>query len=434
MRIHKPTPVVASAAGADKVKRRSVLIGGGALALAGIGTWAARPEEMGAMHDGYFNGLAAALKRAGLGKPVLVVDRRRLEANIAAIRRSTDAAKLPLRVVAKSLPAPQLLDTILRGMGSQRLMVFSADMLRQLLPLHPQADYLGGKPLPVSEFLRVVSDPRADPGPRMQWLIDTPQRLSQYAEAAKARGMALRVNLEIDVGLHRGGFADGAALAEALGLARAAGIEVTGLMGYEPHVPKMPDADAAWADAQGAYAKAIAVLKAAGHDPARLTLNSAGSPTFRRHCQGTVANEVSVGSAFVKPGDFDYDDLADLTPAAFIATPVLKASADQPLPGIEALSGAMHWWDRNTTRGFFIHGGHWLAKPVSPAGLQYSRLMGRSSNQELLTGSPRIDLKPDDTVFLRPDQSEALFLQFGDIAVYDGREIAELWPTLPVSA
>ena len=416
------------------MKRRSVLIGGGALALAGIGTWAARPEEMGAMHDSYFNGLAAALKRAGLNKPVLVVDRQRLEANIAAIRQSTAAAGLPLRVVAKSLPSPRLLDAVMRGMGTQRLMVFSADMLRQLLPLYPEADYLGGKPLPFSEFLRVVSDPATDPGPRMQWLIDTPQRLREYAEAAKARGMALRVNFEIDVGLHRGGFADGAALAEALALAKAAGVEVAGLMGYEPHVPKMPDADAAWADAQGAYAKAIAVCREAGLDPSRLTLNSAGSPTFRRHCRGTVANEVSVGSAFVKPGDFDYEDLADLVPAAFIATPVLKASADQPLPGIEALSGAMHWWDRNTTRGFFIHGGHWLAKPVSPPGLQYSKLMGRSSNQELLTGSTRIDLKPDDTVFLRPDQSEALFLQFGDLAVYDGREIAESWPSLPVSA
>lgn len=416
------------------MKRRTVLIGGGALALAGIGTLAMRPEERGAMHDPYSNGLAAALKRAGLNRPTLVIDRARLAANIAAVRKSVDTAKLPLRVVAKSLPAPGLLSAILTGMGTQRLMVFSAEMLRQLLPLHPQADYLGGKPLPVSEFIRVSSDAAIDPGPRMQWLIDTPQRLREYAEAAKARGITLRASLEIDVGLHRGGFADPQALAEAVTFAKAAGVEIAGLMGYDPHVPKMPSPDSAWADAQGAYTKAVDVLKGAGFDPAKLTLNGAGSPTFRRHCKGTVANEVSVGSAFVKPGDFDYDDLTDMAPAAFIATPVLKASTDQPLPGVEALSGAMHWWDRNTTRGFFIHGGHWLAKPVSPQGLEYSKLFGRSSNQELLTGSNRITLKPDDTVFLRPDQSEALFLQFGDIAVYGDGEIADLWPTLPVSA
>lgn len=413
------------------MKRRTMMIGGGAMALGGIGAMLARPAERGGMHDAYFAGLSAALKRAGLMRPTLVIDRGRLLANVAAIRKSTDAAKLPLRVVAKSLPAPQLLGTIMAGMETERLMVFSAEMLLQLAPLHPEADYLLGKPLPVSEFMRVNSA-RADLP--VQWLIDTPARLAQYIEAAKARDIPLRVNFEIDVGLHRGGFSDPKVLAEALHKAQAARVQVAGLMGYDPHVPKMPSPDKAWAGSQRAYAGMIAAVKGTGLDPAKLTLNSAGSPTFRRHCAGTVANEVSVGSAFVKPGDFDYPDLADLMPAAFIATPVIKASRDQALPGVEALSGAMHWWDRNTQRGVFIHGGHWLAKPVSPPGLQYSKLFGRSSNQELLTGSKLIDLKPDDHVFLRPDQSEALFLQFGDIAVFDGQQIAETWPTLPISA
>ncbi len=416
------------------MKRRAALIGGGALVVAGIGAWGLRPTEVGAMHDPYFRTLAAALQRAGIFRPVLVIDRQRLEANIRAIRASVDQAKLPLRVVAKSLPAPQLLDSIMTGTGSGRLMIFSGEMLLHLMPLHPQADMLLGKPLPVAEFVRVADQAGPEAAGRVQWLIDTPERLAAYAQAAKARGLALQVNFEIDIGLRRGGFADAAALAQAAESARADGIGIAGLMGYDPHVPKMPRPDSAYAESQSAYEAAIGVLRDAGLDPAALTLNAAGSPTFRRHCKATVANEVSVGSAFVKPGDFDYADLEDLVPAAFIATPVLKADHNQTLPGIEAFSGAMHWWDRNTTRGFFIHGGHWLAKPVSPSGLAYSKLFGRSSNQELLTGSSRIDLGPGDTVFLRPDQSEALFLQFGDIAVYDGREISGTWPTLPVSA
>ena len=417
------------------MKRRTMIIGGGALALGGIGTMLARPAERGAMHEAYFAGLSAALKRAGLMRPTLVIDQGRLLANIAAIRKSTVAAKLPLRVVAKSLPSPRLLETIMTGMETQRLMVFSAEMLLQLVTLHADGDYLMGKPVPVSEFIRVAEKAGAEAAAQVQWLINTPQRLSQYIEAANARGIQLRINFEIDVGLHRGGFADPQTLSEALRTAQAAPVQVAGLMGYDPHVPKMPSADKAWAGSQQAYAAMIAVLRAGGlTNSTTLTLNGAGSPTFRRHCAGTVANEVSVGSAFVKPGDFDYPDLADLLPAAFIATPVIKASQDQALPGVEALSGAMHWWDRNTQRGFFIHGGHWLAKPVSPPGLQYSKLFGRSSNQELLTGSKLVDLKPDDHVFLRPDQSEALFLQFGDIAVYDGQQIAETWPTMPISA
>ena len=126
--------------------RRTMIAGGGALALAGIGTMLARPAERGGMHEAYFAGLSAALKRAGLMRPTLVIDRGRLAANVAAVRKSVDTAKLPLRVVAKSLPSPRLLDAIMTGMGSQRLMVFSADMLLQLFALHPEADYLMGMP------------------------------------------------------------------------------------------------------------------------------------------------------------------------------------------------------------------------------------------------------------------------------------------------
>ncbi|UIP07818.1 alanine racemase [Erythrobacter sp. SDW2] len=418
-----------------RLSRRGLLISGGVVAVAGIGTMLARPAVGGGMHDPYYSALAKALREAGLMRPTLVIDRARLDANIAAIRQSTDAAGLPLRVVAKSLPSPQLLAHVMQGMGTDRMMVFSAEMLLQLIPLQPQASALMGKPLPVSEFVRVTEAVGSEATGRVQWLIDTPQRLEEYTTAAKARGVPLQVSFEIDVGLHRGGFADAAMLTDVARKAQANGATIAGLMGYDPHVPKMPSPDSAYEASQGAYSTAIAALKNAGiADPGALTLNSAGSPTFRWHCRSTVANEVSVGSAFVKPGDFDYDDLGDLLPAAFIATPVLKRDGDLQLPGLEPLSGPMHWFDRNTERGFFVHGGHWLAKPVSPPGLQYSSLFGRSSNQELLTGSHRIDLQPGDTVFYRPDQSEALFLQFGDIAVYDGGAIRERWPTLPISA
>ena len=69
--------------------------------------------------------------------------------------------------------------------------------------------------------------------------------------------------------------------------------------------------------------------------------------------------------------------------------------------------------------------------------IPFARSMGayaEASNQEMLTGSDRVGLKPDDYVFLRPNQSEAVFLQFGDIALFDGADIAASWPTFEVSA
>jgi D-serine deaminase-like pyridoxal phosphate-dependent protein len=52
----------------------------------------------------------------------------------------------------------------------------------------------------------------------------------------------------------------------------------------------------------------------------------------------------------------------------------------------------------------------------------------------MLNGSSKVTLTEDDWVFFRPSQSEAVFLQFGDIAVYDQGEIVERWPVLSQSS
>ena len=77
-----------------------------------------------------------------------------------------------------------------------------------------------------------------------------------------------------------------------------------------------------------------------------------------------------------------------------------------------------------------------LADPVSPPGLALSGIYGQSSNQELYLGSGSVSLLPDDFVFFRPRQSEAVFLQFCDIAVYNAEKgvIEANWPVFPVSA
>src|SRR5579871_1238837 len=80
-------------------------------------------------HDAYFAGLQAALKRAGVAQPTLIVDRQRLAANTETIKAQVAPSGLALRVVSKSLPAPALLDAVLAATGSDRLMVFNGVML-----------------------------------------------------------------------------------------------------------------------------------------------------------------------------------------------------------------------------------------------------------------------------------------------------------------
>ena len=46
----------------------------------------------------------------------------------------------------------------------------------------------------------------------------------------------------------------------------------------------------------------------------------------------------------------------------------------------------------------------------------------------MLNGSRDVQLGVGDYVFYRPHQSEFVFLQFGDIAVFDNGKITDSWP------
>ena len=415
--------------------RRTLVVAGGALATAAAAA-ALRPSDRGAGgHSPYFAGLSAALKRAGIAQPTLVVDRARLAANIAAVRAALAPTPLGLRVVSKSLQAYGLLDAVMTGCATERLMVFNGVMLDAVAQFRPRADVLLGRPLPVAQVASFVARHVADAAPAAhpQWLVDSPLRLAQYAAVARANAAPMRVNLEIDVGLRRGGLADAQAVAALLDLVRGEPrLSVSGLMGYDAQVPVVPFPDAELARVKQRYAAARAVLQAKlGGDPARWTLNTAGSPTYRLHLDDRVANEVAIGSAFVKPLDFDLPTLSAHVPAAFIAEPVLKALDPARIPTLEPLAGLIAAVDPNSQRGFFAYGGYGEAEPVSPPGLEFSRLYGERA---MLTGSARVRLAQDDFIFFRPRESEGVFLQFGDIAVYDGGEITERWPTFPVAA
>ena len=389
----------------------------------------------------YFLSLQTALHKAGLAEPVLVIDQTRLNRNVDYLRTSLPEA-MQYRIVAKSLPSAPLLAHVAKRARTDRLMSFNQLMTRHLLDSMPKADILHGKPLPVAAcaaFLRDLPASRRRQIKQIQWLIDTPARLAEYSALAKKHKMSLRLNLEIDVGLHRGGFAPGPDLAAALTMISThAALELSGFMGYEPHLTKIPDLEGwkarakkgAWGLYQSALEQAREVFGAA-HVEA-MTRNMAGSPTIRLYKNTRLANEVAAGSALVKPSDFDTPLLSRFEAASFIATPVLKVAKKVTLPALEFANGVVGEPENGTA--IFVHGGYWMASPVFPKGLSYNPIFGRSSNQDFMQGGARLSIGADDFVFLRPHQSEAVFLQFPKIAVFNGRQIVDLWAPLSVSA
>jgi D-serine deaminase-like pyridoxal phosphate-dependent protein len=388
---------------------------------------------MATMDAARFARLAAALVREGWGEPSLVVDLEAFACNLERAR--VDASGRALRLVVKSLPCVELLERAREMLGTDRLMAFHGPFVQRLVERWPGADVLLGKPLPVAAARTLYRrlGPQRDAAAQVTWLVDTRERLIQYLELADELGAGLRVAIEVDVGLHRGGVTSPRALGPLLETVRAHPdrLRLVGLMGYDAHAAKAPwpstPAGAA-GRASAAYAEFVRFARGRYPEvwPARPVLNGAGSPTFTLLDGGATPNEVALGSVLLKPADFDLPQLVAYEPAAFIAAPVLKRLRGVRVPFLERfapVTGAR----RDT---LFIYGGRWMARPAWPPGLRTSRLLGESSNQQMLTVSRHAAVRVDDYVFFRPTQSEAVLLQLGPLAMVDADGGVSRHPTL----
>ena len=415
--------------------RRSLLLGGVALGGAAA-LLSMRPSKLGAGgHNDYFTNLNNVLRRNGEGRPTMIIDLDALDHNIREVKRALGGRDL--RIVAKSVPSTSLIDYVSNLAGSNKLMAFHEPFLGAVG--NQQSDILFGKPMPVAAAAKFYDRPALksfDPATQLQWLIDTPERLVQYSSLAKTKNLRMRINIELDVGLHRGGVHDPIILQQMLKtIQETPQLTFDGLMGYDPHVVKMPELivgqQEEFQQVQRRYQSMLDVALGSGassRDTNKLTFNAAGSPTYTLwgDVEG-IANELSIGSGFVKPLDFDLLSLANHRPALYIATPVLKSFAGTWTAGADWVGQAQSLWDPNRARTIFVYGGYWQAKPVSPEGLVSNPLFGRSSNQEMLNASDAVDVKVDDYVFYRPTQSESVMLQFGEILGVREGQIEHRW-------
>lgn len=424
------------------MKRRGLLKAGAGTAALAAGLALLRPNDRSAPHSDYFSRMQRILQRTGPGTSCLVLDLDRLNHNLIALRDTMPAEKA-YRLVAKSLPCTDLIEQVLATMRSRRIMSFHQPFTNQLAHDFPEADLLLGKPMPADAAARFYDALRPsifDPQMQLQWLIDSPERLKAYRDLAHQLGVRMRINIEIDVGLHRGGVADEATFVRMLRMLRDDNryLHFAGLMGYDAHVMQLPSVlgtpEALQQEANARYARFMALLRQYGSDlltmnqDLPLVFNAGGSTNYVLHGAESPANELAVGSALVKPSDFDLATLEPFRSALFVATPVLKSASGLTLPGMEWAQSLAPALDPNLARTHFIYGGQWMAAPHSPAGLRTNPWYGRSSNQEMLNSGRAANLRPGDYVFLRPRQSEALMLQFGPLVVVQAGAIIDRWP------
>ncbi len=423
------------------MKRRNLLLAGATVAAAAGATALWRPTDKGADHDAYFSALNDLLKRDGPGHPVMLIDLARMNHNIDVLVASVGPDKT-YRVVVKSLPSVPLLAHVMARANTRALMVFHQPFLNTIAMAIPDADVLLGKPMPLAaarQFYQQLGETQFDPARQLQWLIDSHDRLLQYQALARELGAHMRINVEIDVGLHRGGLDAYEALDPLLATIAAdpEHLEFAGFMGYEPHLTDVTDGlmDPAVQHVLARYNGFIermheiepgSVERAEKANAGQLTFNGAGSHTLAIYHDDHTMNDLSAGSGVVMPLDFDTRYLADNRPALFIATPILKHYDTLRAPGDGAMIDVLQWWDPNRRQLYFIYGGYWKARFVSPAGVPEA--LYHSTNQEPVTTSHSVHLAVDDYMFLRPTQSEHVMLQFGDLLVVDGGAIVARWP------
>lgn len=393
----------------------------------------------------YFAQVSQALKLAGAHRPTLVVDKQRLDENLDALLKVIQTG-FDYRIVAKSLPSVPLLEYIMQRSGSNRLMSFHLPFLLHVVEYLPQADVLLGKPMPVAaarqfyQWHESLDNSQFNPEKQLHWLVDSIERLQQYQDLAKELNCTLNINLELDVGLHRGGFSheQSQQLDQALQILKSdKRLQLTGLMGYEAHASKIPKLiggtnkafQLAMAAYQACFNQVLAVFGQTFCDS--LILNAGGSSTYPLYNKSNKATdfitEIATASALVKPTDFDAHTLEHHQPACFIAAPVLKLVHNPEIPMLKGISKLMHKVGLLPKKACFIYGGNWLASPCFPEEAKRSNLLGHSSNQEMYELKDDSPIKMDDYLFFRPSQSEAVFLQFGEIAVYDEGSIIDWW-------
>src|SRR5690606_39320266 len=91
-------------------------------------------------------------------------------------------------------------------------------------------------------YQNVPEQNKANDQSNIQWLVDDIKRLKQYLQFAQESNLQLNINIEIDVGLHRGGVSSQQQLIALLKLIQQypVALRLSGLMCYDAHIAKLP--------------------------------------------------------------------------------------------------------------------------------------------------------------------------------------------------
>ncbi len=385
------------------------------------------------------------LRAKASGRESALVDLDAVEHNLRVVGQRL-GARFSLRLVAKSLPSPRLLEHMMITACTNRIMAFSEGMVRDLLlRFGSNVDILLGRPATADAAARTFAtlDERfssgANPASNVRWLVDTPQRLTAFRDLAEQRGTTLKIALEIDVGLRRGGARNEDELASMLAIiAGSSRLELAGLMGYDGHVYIAPEGSE-FSEVQARYADFVRAGSEAFPElfEGPLVYNGGGSRTYHRYVDelDTPIDEIAMGSAFLYPYNFAGLSETALRRATFLASPVLKRIDPAELPFAPGLLPEMAETNPDLELSFYLVGGGFAGEQVFPPGLVRNPLgpggagvNNLLSNQAQWLGSREVPLQVGDYVFYHPWEGDGI-RWLSRLDVFRNGELVDQWST-----
>jgi len=185
---------------------------------------------------------------------------------------------------------------------------------------------------------------------------------------------------------------------------------------------KLAGMHAAYRAVEASYRSFIEVVKsdfpALWRDDLRF--NSGGSATYPLH-HGGVVNDVAAGGGMLRPAAYPDTLISALTPALFIAAPVLAHFDAVEIPFVTQPARSLLDGDQS----FTIYGGGWAAVFVWPPGVDLAPLVSDPENENLVPNETLLvapsapAIGPGDWVFQQPRLADAIF-QFEDILLVRG--------------
>jgi len=373
--------------------------------------------------------------------PFAFVDLDAMWANADSILERS--GEKPVRVATKSLRSRPLIERILgRDERFRGLMTFTLPEtlwltetgLEDLLLAYPTTDQESLGDL----ALRSVASPGASP----IVMVDCVEHLDLIESVLGAQASPVRLCLDLDAAwwAFRGRLKAGprrspihspeqaVALAEEIG--RREKLELVALMAYEgqiagvgDRVPGRPLRSRAirWMQkrsrAEIAERRAEAVARIREIAPIEI-VNGGGTGSLESTSAEEAVTEVTAGSGFFAPAQFDNYSNFSFRPAAGYALPVVR----RPAPGVVTALGG----------GYLASGPMDLGRmpvPWLPEGLKFEDEEGAGEVQTPLVGEAADSLSIGDDVYLRHAKAGELCERFESLILIEGDEIVDEVPT-----